>query len=222
MKTTTFSSNRAVQRHYDNTIYKYSIVWIEEKTKRIRSILCAVFIPIIMGLLVLLFDKEETGYALVQSVMIAVMLPCVFFVPIAILRYKNDRIASLPAGACRYGDTLVFTQDHILYTYKNRLETMPRHQHEHVIFYDSIQQAIVYRKLQTLMVLAGGIDTDYNADGSIRRRKEYRTSVDKRQSARWIDIPLTYTNNDAFLNTFKQKTGIKIQEKDSVIIEGDC
>ena len=218
---TTFSSDKTIQRRYDRTVYKLSPVWLEEKTKRVRAILLAVFVPCVLAALVLIFDKEETGFALVQSVMIAVLLPCVIFAPLAILRYKNDRIASLPAGAGRYGDTLAFDENRMIYTYRNRLEAPPRRQHEHTVYYELVQRAVVYRRLQTLMVLAGGVDTDYNASGMVHRRRKYDTHDDGTPAARWVDIPLTYTDNNAFLQAFAQVTGITPEVSDACITDED-
>lgn len=212
---TTFSSDKAAQRRYDRTVYKQSALWLEEKPKRVRAVLLAVLVPCVLAALVLIFDKQETGFALVQSVMIAVLLPCVVLAPIAILRCKNDRFGALPAGAGRYGDTLAFEQDRLVYTYVNRLESAPRRRHEHTVPYGLVRRAVVYRKLQTLLVLAGGTDTDYNANGMVHRRREYFTRADGTPAARWVDIPLTYADNEAFLQAFVRATGVTPAESDA-------
>lgn len=217
---TTFSSDKSIQKHYDRTVYKFSPAWIAGRRKRVGAILCAVLIPFTLAALVLLLDRTETGYALMQSVLLALLLPFIIFTPIAVLRYKNQRAASMPAAAGRYGDTLLFDQDRLIYTFRNRFDSPPRRQQENVVLYSLVQQAVAYRRLQTLLVLAGGVDTNYNSDGSVHHRQKYIYRSDGvTPAARWVEIPLTYADNEAFLQAFQQACGVTIEVSDDCKID---
>lgn len=205
----TFVSDRRIQRKYNSTSHRTDPRW--KATRRSRGILVglAVGVPALLILLCAVFQPFTPRVPLAETMLLAFTLPELFLLPVMFIRYANDRNTFRCASSGRAGDSLQFSGEEILYTYYNQRSNPPHPRYEIVIPYRLIDQAIVNPERQTLRVHGGGSDALYDADGALLRKTSFRINAPHAHDCfRWVEIPLTYRDNAAFLEQFRQKTGI--------------
>lgn len=205
----TFVSDKSIQRKFNRTSHRTDPRWKAGRPARGLLLGLAVGLPCLLMLLCLRFRPFASRVPLYEMLLLAFFLPELFLLPVTLLRYQGDRRAFRCVSSGRYRDELRFSGREIVYTYRSRRDAVPRPRHEIVIPYRLIDQALVIPERQILRIHAGGTDAVYDAQSALLRESRYRTgSPAAKDCLRWIEIPLTYRDNGAFLQQFRQQTGV--------------
>lgn len=205
----TFVSDRRIQRKFNLTSHRTDPRW--KADRRFRGILVGLVIgvPAVLILLCAIFQPLTPRVPLYETMLLALTLPELFLLPVMFIRYANDRNTFRCASSGRVGDSLLFSEKEIVYTYYNQRSNPPHPRYEIVIPYRLVDQAIVNPERQTLRIHGGGSDALYDPDGALLRKISFRTSDPHAHDCfRWVEIPLTYRDNPGFLQQFQQRTGI--------------
>lgn len=208
----TFTSDKALQKAFNRYSYRQDPYWQARKAGRTGWILASILIPCAAMVFTWLANRGQDPILLVCFLLIAALLPELILLPVAILRYKSDHRASMPECTGRYGDTLLLSDSHLVYTYRNSRDGYPAPQYEVLIPYSLIGRAVLLRRRQILMLFAGGIDSCLTDKGTLIRRINYLTGngvVNKHM--RWVELPMTYPDSALVLRQLEQAAGITVE-----------
>ena len=206
----TFSSVRSKQKEFDHTFYKKMPFWISTRKKRTIWVLFSVLVPVLFVMYAFFHQPTDSFIALLLY-LTAVLFPLLFFAPVLIFMFKNDRNAAMRPVVGRYGDELILDADKLVYTYMNRRETR-NYRHEVVIPYDRISRIVLFTKMNLVAIKTGGIFTTYE-NNHVQERTEFAGPFANELTR--VDIPLVYQDNDLFLQQLQQATGRSIMRNDT-------
>lgn len=206
----TFSSVCSKQKEFDRTFYKKMPFWVSTRRKRTIWVLFSVLVPVLSATWAFFHQPTDSFIALLLY-LTAVLFPLLFFAPILIFMFKNDRNAAMRPVVGRYGDELLLDADKLVYTYMNRRETR-NYRHEVVIPYDRISRIVLFTKMDLVAIKAGGIFTTYE-NNRVQERTEFAGPAANELTH--VDIPLVYQDNDLFLQQLQQATGRSIIRNDT-------
>lgn len=206
----TFFSVRSKQKEFDRTFYKKMPFWVSTRRKRTIWVLFSVLVPVLSATWAFFHQPTDSFIALLLY-LTAVLFPLLFFAPILIFMFKNDRNAAMRPVVGRYGDELLLDADKLVYTYMNRRETR-NYRHEVVIPYDRISRIVLFTKMDLVAIKAGGIFTTYE-NNRVQGRTEFAGPAANELTR--VDIPLVYQDNDLFLQQLQQATGRSIIRNDT-------
>lgn len=205
----TFESDKTLQQNFNRTSHQADPRWRAGRPARRVLLGLSIGLPCLLMGLCLIFRPFTSRVPLYETLLVAFFLPEWILLPVTLLRYHSDRAAFRCASSGRYGDRLLFSEQEMVYTYYNQRDSVPHLRHEIVIPYRLIEQALVIPERQILRIQAGGRDTIYDARGALMRESCFRTGAfHAKDCSRWVEIPLTYKDNGAFLQEFQQKSGI--------------
>lgn len=206
----TFSSVRSKQKEFDRTFYKKMPFWVSTRRKRAMWVLLSVLVPALFVTYAFFHQPTDSFIALLLY-LTAVLFPLLFFAPILIIMFKNDRNAAMRPVVGRYEDKLLLDANKLVYTYMNRRETR-NYRHEVVIPYDRISRIVLFTKMNLVAIKAGGIFTTYENNRE-QERTEFAGPFANELTR--VDIPLVYQDNDLFLQQLQQATGRSIMRNDT-------
>ena len=206
----TFSSVRSKQKEFDNTFYKKMPFWVSTRRKRTMWVLFSVLVPFLF-VTYAFFHQPADSFVALLLYLTAVLFPLLFFAPILIIMFKNDRNAAMRPVVGRYEDKLLLDANKLVYTYMNRRETR-NYRHEVVIPYDRISRIVLFTKMNLVAIKAGGIFTTYE-NNRVQERTEFAGPFANELTR--VDIPLVYQDNDLFLQQLQQATGRSIMRNDT-------
>lgn len=206
----TFSSVRSKQKEFDNTFYKKMPFWVSTRRKRTMWVLFSVLVPVLF-VTYAFFQQPADSFVALLLYLTAVLFPLLFFAPILIIMFKNDRNAAMRPVVGRYEDKLLLDANKLVYTYMNRRETR-NYRHEVVIPYDRISRIVLFTKMNLVAIKAGGIFTTYE-NNRVQERTEFAGPFANELTR--VDIPLVYQDNDLFLQQLQQATGRSIMRNDT-------
>lgn len=205
----TFVSDPRIQRKFNRTSHHTDPRWKAGHPARSLLVGLTVGVPAVLVALCLIFRPLADRVPLAETALLAVTLPELFLLPVTFIRYAGDRGAYRCASSGRFGDELVFLEGELRYSYYQQRNNNPSNRYETTLPYRLIDQAVVLPDRQVLRVHGGGSDALYDAQGALLRESSFRTgSVWAHDCLRWVEIPLTYRDNDAFLEAFARKTGV--------------
>lgn len=206
----TFSSVHSKQKEFDNTFYKKMPFWVSTRRKRTMWVLFSVLVPVLFVTYAFSHKPADSFVALLLY-LTAVLFPLLFFAPILIIMFKNDRNAAMRPVVGRYEDKLLLDANKLVYTYMNRRETR-NYRHEVVIPYDRISRIVLFTKMNLVAIKAGGIFTTYE-NNRVQERTEFAGPFANELTR--VDIPLVYQDNDLFIQQLQQATGRSIMRNDT-------
>lgn len=205
----TFVSDVNIQRKFNHTSHRTDPRWKSSRSSRGLLVGLTIGVPCLLMLLCVIFQPFVSRVPLFEMLLLAFFLPELFLLPVTLIRYAGDRRAFRCVSSGRAGDSLLFSEEEIVYTYYNQRDNAPPPRHEIVIPYRLIDQALIIPERQVFRIHGGGTDALYDSNGSLIRKSSYRTNSFKAKDCfRWVEIPLTYRDNRSFLLQFQQKTGI--------------
>lgn len=206
----TFSSVHSKQKEFDRTFYKKMPYWISTKKKRTIWVLFSVLIPALF-VTYAFFHQPADSFIALLSYLTAGLFPLLFFAPVLIFMFANDRNAAMRPVVGRYGDELLLDVDKLVYTYLNQRDTR-NYRHEVVIPYDRISRIVLFPKMNLVAIEAGGTLTTYE-NNRVQERTEFAGPAANELTR--VDIPLVYPDNNLFLQQLKQVTGRPILQNDT-------
>lgn len=206
----TFSSVRSKQKKFDHTFYKKMPYWISTKKKRTIWVTLAILVPA-LWLLYLLPRLPADPYDAADYCVLAIAVSFIFFAPVLIFMFANDRNAAMRPVVGRYGDELLLDADKLVYAYLNRRETR-NYRHEVVIPYDRISRIVLFTKMDLVAIEAGGTLTTYE-NNRVQERTEFAGPAANELTH--VDIPLVYPDNNLFLQQLQQAAGRPILQNNT-------
>lgn len=206
----TFSSVRNKQKKFDHTFYKRMPFWISTRKKRTIWVLFSVLVPALFVTYAFFHQPTDSFIALLLY-LTAVLFPLLFFAPVLIFMFKNDRNAAMRPVVGRYGDELLLDADKLVYAYLNRRETR-NYRHELVIPYDRISRIVLFPKMNLVAIEAGGTLTTYE-NNRVQERTEFSGPAANELTR--VDIPLVYPDNNLFLQQLQQAAGRPILQNNT-------
>lgn len=210
----TFVSDKAAQRRFNTGSHRRDPRWKKRRPMRVFLVFLCIAVPAVLMVLTAVF-RPFRGISMDNALLMALLFPEVFLLPITIMRFKNDRFCYGCVSAGRYGDSLLLSDNELVYTFRDVRDSSPSPQYEIVVPYRLIQEADLMVQQQTLLLHAGGTDTTYDSQGRVKYRRGYMTgNPGSRDEPRWVEIPLTYPDNQLFLQQFQAAAGVAIQTCD--------
>lgn len=211
----TFVSDKGAQQRFNTGSHRRDPRWAAGRPVRGLLIFLCIAVPAVLMLLTAVFRPFGPGVPMDQALLLALLFPELILLPITIIRCKNDRHCYRCVSAGRYGDSLLLAETELVYTFRDLRDPAPSPQYEIVVPYRLIREADLMPRQQTLMLHAGGTDTTYDSQGRVKSRIHYLTGDrNARSQLRWVEIPLTYPDNELFLRHFEAASGVQIRTYD--------